>query len=155
MDLDYAPNIAEPLDERFGQGAPSGRSPVRRFRFQPWLTLYGPAAIDEVVQPCRHYLDGLNEATYHFQVEVLSITNVTLVVESAQSQEGPWSQCTGFGSTTDTMVVLSSEGGSMNFSRYVRWRLDGDGVNDWEISFQMLLTSGAAVSETKLSPRKA
>jgi len=128
---------------------------LKRFRFQPWLTLCGPAAIDEVPQPCRHYLDGLNEASYHLQAEVLNITNVTLIIESAQSQEGPWNLCTTFGGVTDTLFVLSSEGGDKIFTRYIRWRLEGDKANDWEITFQLLLTSGAAVSETKLSPRKA
>lgn len=66
-------------------------------------------------------------------MQILAVTNVTLAIESAAGHEGPWIESTTFAAATDTMIVLSSEGGSINFSRYIRWRFEGDGVNAWNI----------------------
>ena len=142
---------------RMMQGGASGEteeSASQRLRFQPWLTLAAPGGTDDIIQPCRHWLDGLNQSTYHFKVDLIYLTNATLVIESAQSPEGPWSQSQAFTSVTTATIVLSSEGGGIPFSRFLRWRVDGDAVSAWEICFQILVTSGA-LGDVKLIPRKA
>lgn len=136
------------------RAAAGGGGTAKRFYLQPWLTLYGPTTVTSVLQPCRHYLDGLSEAFLSTQIEVTHITNVTLVIESATNREGPWSQSAAVTGVTDTTLVLSSEGGPSNFSRYVRWRLASSG-SAWEVAFQLLLTSGAQASESNLTPIKA
>jgi len=95
----------------------------------------------------------VNESTYHFKVDMTYVTNATLVLESAPSREGPWAQCQALDAVTSTTIVLSSEGGGSTFSRFIRWRVDGDAVSAWEICFQILVTSGA-LGDVKLAPRK-
>ena len=127
---------------------------TQRYRFQPWLTLAAPGGTDDIIQPCRHWLDGVSESSYNFKVDVTYVTNATLVIESAPSREGPWAQSQTLSAVTSTMIALSSEGGGTPFSRFLRWRIDGDAVSAWEICFQLLVTSGALGNVT-LAPRKA
>ena len=145
-------NRARALAQRRAGRQTGGQAGAKLYRFQPWLTVYGTAAATEVLQPCREWLDGVDYTTYHMQVQVLTVTNATLVIESATSREGPWNTATSFTGTTDTTIVLSSEGGgSNNFSRYIRWKLETSGT--WEVCFQLLFTSGGGFSDLKLSPR--
>jgi len=96
----------------------------------------------------------VNESTFHFKVDMTWVTNATLVLESAPSREGPWAQSLALDASTSTTYVLSSEGGGTPFSRFIRWRVDGDAVYAWEICFQILVISGA-LGDAVLAPRKA
>jgi len=146
MATKFAPSV--------GIGVPGGSSGTRRYRFQPWLTLAAPGGTDDIIQPCPSYLDGINETTYHFKVDLTYLSNATLVLESAPSREGTWTTCQAFTGVTSSTIVLSSEGGGLGFSRYIRWRVDGHATNPWEVCFQSLVTSGA-LGDAVLTPRKA
>jgi hypothetical protein len=142
------------LQAQAGAGKVSAGGSAVKYHFQPWLTLSAPGGTDDVIQPCRHWLDGINESTLHMKIEMTYVTNATLVIEAALSREGPWMQCAMLTAATYNMLVMSSEGGAMTFGRYVRWRVDGHAANPWEVCFQLMVTSGA-MSDAKLAPRKA
>jgi len=123
--------------------------------FQPYLTLLVPATITELILACKGWIDGKDNVAYTMEAQVLHIQNVTLHVESAPDREGPWLDAIAFTATTKTMVVLSSEGGSAKFSRFIRWRAEGDGANPWEICFRLKTMPGTTLDRAVQKPRVA
>jgi len=123
-------------------------------RFQPWLTLEtgGTAVAREVIQPASQWLAGAHVPTYHMQIQVSYLAGCTLYLESSPTPEGPWAEVTSFAAYTDTMVVISSEGGSAKFSGYVRWRVAG--TAPWQACFQLKATPGVSVAEVLGAPKR-
>jgi hypothetical protein len=126
----------------------------KKIKMQPWLTLVGAASVTEVLQPSDGWLRGADYPTYHMQVQMKSIngTNATLTLETAPSAEGPWESITTFAAATDTMIVISSEGGDNRFSNLVRWKFTATAA--WDICFALNATPGMSVSNVGGTPRK-
>jgi len=122
-------------------------------RFQPWLTLEtatgGPG---EIVQPASQWLNGAHVPTYNLQIQVPYLSGCTLYIESSPTAEGPWAEALAISAYTNTMAVLSSEGGSARFSGYVRWRVGG--TAPWQICFQIKATPGVSVAGTMGTPKQ-
>ena len=66
--------------------------PTRVIDFQPWITLIGTSSTPDVIQPARTWLNGESMPTYNMKILITAITQCTLVLESAPSGEGPWTQ---------------------------------------------------------------
>ena len=126
----------------------------QKIKMQPWLTLAGAAGVTEVLQPSDGWLRGADYPTYHMQVQVKAIsgTNATLTLETAPSAEGPWASITTFTAVTDTMIVISSEGGSNRFSNLVRWKMTASDA--WQVCFSLNATPGMSVSNVSGAPRR-
>lgn len=76
-----------------GPGAPrSCGSPARVIDFEEWLTLLGTAGTDDVIQAARKWQNAESMPTCNLQIQVMDISNCTLVLESAAVAEGQWSQ---------------------------------------------------------------
>jgi hypothetical protein len=108
---------------------------------------------EDIVQPARAWLSGEQAATYHCKVEISYLSSGwTLELESSPTPEGPWVEVVAFTAQTDTVVVLSSEGGSNKFSGYIRWRLPAT-TSDWGACFQIKATPGINVSGITMTPK--
>lgn len=121
--------------------------------FQPLVTVLGSSSSEDVIQASDLWLRG-QDNTYHIQVSLNAISNCTLVLESCLTVEGPWSTVTSYAAATQTMAVISSEGGSTKFSGLVRWRIEKD-VSDWSTCFQLKAMPGQSVTDVVESPRRA
>jgi len=128
--------------------------PTRVIDFQPWITLIGTSSTPDVIQPARTWLNGESMPTCNMKILITAITQCTLVLESAPSGEGPWTQVQAFTQAADNMLVASSEGGPCQFSKYIRWKVDKAG-NAWKVCFQVRAMPGKSAAELKLTPRNA
>jgi len=146
----------------FGSGPGIGSGPVKDvmtgtgvIRYRPWVTLEccGAAEVREVIQPASQWLAGAHAPNFHILVEISYCNGgCTLYLESSPTPEGPWNAVTSFAASTDTTVVISSEGGSTKFSGYVRWRVAG--TAPWQICFHLKAMPGLSVTEHIGTPRK-
>ena len=146
--------VASRLGGGTTQGATTKSAQQELEDFQEWLTLAGPATISEIIQACGKWKDGRDSVAYTLESEILAISNVSLLIESAPNREGPWNTVVAFTGTTNIMVVMSSEGGNCRFSRYIRWHLLGDGANAWEVCFRLNLMPGTTLDRSVLKPRE-
>ena len=123
-------------------------------KFQPWLVLEtgtGAGSPYEIVQPASGWLFGQDVSTYHLKVQISYLNAAVLYLETSTTPEGPWATVTSFASQTDTMVVISSEGGDSKFSGYVRWRVSGNAP--WQICFQLEAVPGASAAGYVATPK--
>ena len=95
---------------------------------------------------------------YHMQIEVTECTSATypsvypsIYIESSPTAEGPWDTVKAFTAVTNTMIVISSEGGENRFTGLVRWRVSG--TAPWAVCFQFHAMPGASFSNKPASPR--
>ena len=133
-------------------GAPLPSKPDL-IKFQPWLSLVGDSTSQDVIQPAREWLDGEDIATYVMKIEVLQVSNCTLVLESAPTVEGPWTTSSSVTTVGSSTAVATSEGGSTGFSKYLRWRADKGG-SDWEICFKVTALPSQSTAVPVKTPRK-
>ena len=140
-------------DRGCSHGAIQRMADNRTIMFQPLVTVLGSSASNDLIQASDMWLQG-RENTYHIQVSLNAISNCTLVLESCPTVEGPWSTVTSYAAATQTMAVISSEGGATKFSGLVRWRIEKD-VSDWSTCFQLKAMPGQSVTNVVESPRRA
>ena len=135
-------------------GGQSGVVPM--IKFQPGIAFEGRSATaGQIIQPTSGWLDGDSADSYRMDVKILSMSaTLSLVIESAPAPEGPWTAATSFTTVTATNIVLSSEGGAQNFSRFVRWRVDLTGAGAWNVCFQLLATPGKGSPAAQRLPRR-
>ncbi len=122
----------------------------KTYPMQPWVTLKGSTNyLDALVQPASGWVNGDNfkEAVMDFNVIGNTVSTGTtlcdLLVQTAVAPEGPWTDIatisTGYCRTTK--YFTSNEGGTDQFDRFLRWRLDPSGaVGDWTITFKICTT---------------
>lgn len=142
-------------------GGPQYYSPVMRtegegqevIRFQEWMELRGVSTTGDVIQPARQWIAGSAFPLFHLKCQVPYISNCTLVLESSQSVEGPWTSAATIGATGMILVALSSEGGMNKFSNYLRWRLNPAAL-EWGICFQIKAFPGKSVAEPVMGPMR-
>ncbi len=141
--------------------APQYYSPAMRgegegqevIKFQDWLELGGGSTTGDVIQPARQWIAGSAYPLFHLKCQVPYISNCTLVLESSQTVEGPWTSAATIGATGMILVALSSEGGVNKFSNYLRWRLNPAAL-DWGICFQIKAFPGKSVAEPVVGPMR-
>jgi len=123
-------------------------------KFQPWTNLEvatGAGSPYEFIQPRSGWLNGEQVTTYHMKVQISFLSGCTLYIESSTTEEGPWTTAVSYTEQTDTMAVISSEGGGARFSGYVRWRVSGDAP--YQICFQLEALPGASIASNIPTPK--
>jgi len=120
--------------------------------WQPWIAPEAASGMSlDFIQPAALWLNGENASSYHILAEISYLLNATLIFESSPTAEGPWETVTAFTAQTDTMIVISSEGGSLKFTGLVRYRVQG--TAPWQACFQLKATPGISIAEMDVSPR--
>lgn len=120
--------------------------------FQEFLTITAAGSgTKEAIQPSYAWLKGYLYPTYHVQVEIpYCSANATIYLESSPTAEGPWDTVKSFTAVTNTMIVISSEGGENKFTGLVRWRVEG--TAPWQVCFQFHAMPGASISDKLSTP---
>ena len=114
---------------------------------QPWFAVRGGISIgapeeqqDAFYQSETNWLDTSSIQNLVIESQVLMMSGVTLVIESAMSKEGPWSSIAAIGSAyaLTTHMVSKEPGTDFPMRRYVRWHLEGDGATtNWQACFRI------------------
>ena len=120
--------------------------------WQRMLTLQAAGSgTKEAIQPSYAWLKGCEYPTYHVQVELPECSaNATVYLESSPTVEGPFSTVKSFTAVTNTMIVMSSEGGENRFDGFVRWRVSG--TAPWQVCMQLHAMPGASISDKQSTP---
>lgn len=121
-------------------------------RFQPTVTIEAAGSgTKEAIQPSDMWIRGCQFPTYHMQVEIIeNSANAEVYLESAPTAEGPFDTVKSFTAVTNTMIVISSEGGENKFTGLLRWRVAG--TAPWQACFQFHAMPGASVSDKFSTP---
>lgn len=128
--------------------------PSTAIDMQPWLTLTGATTVD-VIMPAHRWLDGSMVDAYRMDVRITDLgSTVALLLESSPVQEGPWTTVASYTGATATTLLVSSEGGSAKFSRFLRWRLDTSSAGAWNICFMLRATPERGAPAAPRTPRK-
>lgn len=112
-----------------------------------WVTLFGASGATYVrfYAPQAEYLDAGSYTNLTLRVSMPGVTNIGLVLQHSNTLEGYFRNVYGdeeqqlYGTTT-MMLILSSEGGDRQFSRYLRWGLsleDETGAPQWRACFRI------------------
>lgn len=114
---------------------------------QEFLALIGTTgATTSIIQAAKGWVDGEQSKEAIFDVQVLQgHTSVTLALETATAGQGPWREIAKFDTNTITQTAVyatSREGGSCQFERFLRWKLDRSNVatSPWTTCFKICVT---------------
>ena len=99
----------------------------------------GTTSNTNLIQIGRKQLDTAGKIRLATGFRVLTITNATLVWETAVAKclpDDKWTEIASFAAVTDTTVHAdTTDGATKKLERYVRWRIEA--APNWEICFWM------------------
>lgn len=147
--LQTAKKIGKPILPNYVGDLGSQRGVIA---FEDFVTIEAAGSgTKEAIQPSYKWIRGCNFPTYHMQVEITERSaNATIYIESSTTAEGPWDTVKAFTAVTNTMIVISSEGGENKFNGLVRWRVSG--TAPWQVCFQFHAMPGASISDKFAQP---
>ncbi len=114
---------------------------------QEFLAMMGATGFTlPIIQPIDGTVDAQRALEAIFDVQIIEgHTGLTLALETATAGQGPWRAITEFDtqSLTQTAVYATSrEGGSTQFERLLRWKLDRSTLTTeaWRTCFKICVT---------------
>jgi len=108
------------------------------FVLSPWSTVKGTtASTSDIVQRRETWADCMSFKEAVISVQILDHTNCTVTIQTSLAPEGPWTDLFDFTAVTNTTKYATSrEGGSTQFDRYLRWKIDRS-VASWLATFKI------------------
>lgn len=119
---------------------------ARPIPMQPVITLMGDStSASDIIQPVVGWLDAAQykEATIDMLMlqNTASCGNATVILETSIATEGPWTSIASFGAGYCKTIkyFTSNEGGTDQFERFIRWRIDRThaALSNWETCFRI------------------
>lgn len=101
--------------------------------FQKWLTASGDGASDEMLMDHAKWLDAHGFKRLVLDAQVMTRTNCTLTIQTADAQCGPWTTAATV-NATGVVYIQAEESATNKLQRYVRWKVAATNTN-WEICF--------------------
>jgi hypothetical protein len=122
----------------------------KTFKMQPWITMKGHTGyLDPLIQPATGWVNGENFKDAVVDIKIASNTVsagsdlAELAIQTAVAPEGPWQTITTLtpAYTEVAKYYTSREGGTDQFERFLRWKMDGTGASgDWTMTFKICAT---------------
>lgn len=101
--------------------------------YQRWATVSGDGSSDEIIQDSAYWLDSSGFKRLVLSAQVLTRTNATLTIETADAKVGPWTTAATVNATGVT-YIQAEENATNKLERYVRWKVAATNTN-WELCF--------------------
>jgi hypothetical protein len=101
--------------------------------FQKWLTASGDGASDEMLMDHAKWLDAHGFKRLVLDAQVMTRTNATLTIQTADAQCGPWTTAATV-NATGVVYIQAEESATNKLQRYVRWKVAATNTS-WEICF--------------------
>ena len=101
--------------------------------FQPATTLTGDTAAQQPIQKRPFWIDTRGYKRFVLSAKVYQLTNVTLTIETAATEAGPWNTAATI-AATGTVYIQAEENATNKLERFVRWKVVSTDVT-WTVCF--------------------
>jgi len=122
---------------------PYERGAVELAEWTSYRVAYTTSSTTNVIADREDWLDTDEMRYLNLETEATLLSAATLVLESAFSEEGPWTTIASYTQayTVDRVVMSWQPSGSVPaLARYIRWHLEGQtggGAGSWEACFRV------------------